>query len=89
MKKTEIWLFNCNETMRICGQHTGVFGGTKESEEIHNILNAYEQYGDSYEKLIALLLNKFSFGICSCIFTLGKMYGVREERQKKRKKGMK
>ena len=85
MSKKYLW--NANKTMFMLGQHTPIYSDMKEeSEAIHDVINAYEEYGNAFERLCAINFRIFCFNMAGTLFNLGKIYGIREER-KHRKKG--
>ena len=81
-------LYNVNDTMKMIGNTPiQMMGDTKEFEEVKNIMKAFSEYGDDFEKVFSkFILETGFYHIFSDVFTLGYIYGIRKERNKRKKK---
>lgn len=59
--------------------------GSEEDKALFDIINAYEEFGNGFERLCAINFRKFCFNMAASIFNLGKIYGIREERARRKK----
>lgn len=87
MKKNDKYLYNENSTMKLLGyQYTINTIDNERYNNIKDVINAYEKFGDSGDKLTAIMYRK-NLGICLVwdIFMLGFIHGKREERKKHNK----